>query len=100
MISLVDMRPAWRRSAGAQQRRLPLWHKRLAEIIDLAKNLDDRIAHHRLRHSTPPPATPLTARKPLTRVSRPGSRWRSADGPVAPSPRPGSATAAGARASW
>jgi hypothetical protein len=36
MISLVDTR-----GAGAQQRRLPLWHKRLAEIIDLAKNLDD-----------------------------------------------------------
>src|SRR5918995_1674158 len=26
MISLGDMRPAWRRPAGAQQRRLPLWH--------------------------------------------------------------------------
>src|SRR3954447_27053046 len=51
MISLVDMRPAWRRPAGPQQRRLPLWHKRLAEIIDLAKNLDDPIQHHRLRHS-------------------------------------------------
>ena len=51
MISLVDMRPAWRRPAGAQQRRLPLWQKRLAEIIDLAKNLDDPIQHHRLRYS-------------------------------------------------
>jgi hypothetical protein len=48
MISLVDMRPAWRRPAGAYQRRLPLRHKRLAEIIDLAKNLDDPIQHHRL----------------------------------------------------
>jgi hypothetical protein len=28
-----------------------LRHKRLAEIIDLAKNLDDPIQHHRLRHS-------------------------------------------------
>src|SRR4051794_22078076 len=41
MISLGDRRPAWRRLAGAQQRRLPVRHKRLAEIIDLAKNLDD-----------------------------------------------------------
>src|SRR3954466_16239968 len=41
MISLDDMRPAWRRPTGAQQRRLPLRHKRLAKIIDLAKNLDD-----------------------------------------------------------
>jgi len=37
MISLVDMRPAGGRPAGAQQRRLPVRHKRLAEIIDLAK---------------------------------------------------------------
>src|ERR687897_2593917 len=35
------LRPAWCRPAGAQQRRLPVRHKRLAEIIDLAKNLDD-----------------------------------------------------------
>src|SRR6187431_1702498 len=75
MISLVDMRPAGRRSAGAQQRRLPLWQKRLAEIIDLAKNLDDPIHHHRLRHlamaaylKKPFTYNPLIARKPLIRV--------------------------------
>ena len=75
MISLVDMRPAWRWPAGAQQRRLPLWHKRLAEIIDLAKNLDDPIQHHRLPHSAmaaylkkPFGHNPLVARKPLIRV--------------------------------
>src|SRR3954469_650542 len=45
------LRPAWRWPAGPQQRRLPLRHKRLAEIIDLAKNLDDPIQHHRLHHS-------------------------------------------------
>jgi hypothetical protein len=28
-----------------------LWQERLAEIIDLAKNLDDPIQHHRLHHS-------------------------------------------------
>jgi hypothetical protein len=50
MISLDDMRPAGGWPAGAQQRRLPLRHKRFAEIIDLAKNLDDPIQHHRLRH--------------------------------------------------
>ena len=71
MISLVDTR-----GAGAQQRRLPLWHKRLAEIIDLAKNLDDPIQHHRLRHSAmaaylkkPFSHNPLIARKPLIRVT-------------------------------
>src|SRR4051812_20210491 len=76
MISLVDMRPAWRRPAGAQQRRLPLWHKRLAEIIDLAKNLDDPIQHHRLHHSAMAAYlkklfrhNPLVARKPLIRVT-------------------------------
>src|SRR4029450_13787089 len=76
MISLVDMRPAWRRPAGAQQRRLPLWQKRLAEIIDLAKNLDDPIQHHRLRHSAMAAYlkklfrhNPLVARKPLIRVN-------------------------------
>src|SRR3954451_20704518 len=76
MISLVDMRPAWRRPAGAQQRRLPLWHKRLAEIIDLAKNLDDPIQHHRLHHSAMAAYlkmlfrhNPLGARKPLIRVT-------------------------------
>ena len=76
MISLIDMRPAWRRPAGAQQRRLPLWHKRLAEIIDLAKNLDDPIQHHRLHHSAtaaylkkPFSHNPLVARKPLIRVT-------------------------------
>src|SRR3954470_12549615 len=76
MISLGDMRPAWRWPAGAQQRRLPLWHKRLAEIIDLAKNLDDPIQHHRLRHSAmaaylkkPFSHNPLIARKPLIRVT-------------------------------
>jgi hypothetical protein len=75
MISLVDMRPAWRWPAGAQQRRLPLWHKRLAEIINLAKNLDDPIQHHRLRHSAMAAYlkklfshNPLVARKPLIRV--------------------------------
>src|SRR4051794_40373643 len=75
MISLIDMRPAWRPPAGAQQRRLPLWHKRLAEIIDLAKNLDDPIQHHRLHHSAiaaylkkPFTYNPLIARKPLIRV--------------------------------
>src|SRR4051794_270113 len=75
MISLGDMRPAWRRPAGAQQRRLPLRHKRLAEIIDLAKNLDDPIQHHRLHHSAMAAYlkklfrhNPLVARKPLIRV--------------------------------
>src|SRR3982750_755316 len=75
MISLGDRRPAWCRPAGTQQRRLPLRHKRLAEIIDLAKNLDDPIQHHRLRHSAmaayfkkPFRHTPLIARKPLIRV--------------------------------
>src|SRR3954466_6982947 len=75
MISLVDMRPAWRRPAGAQKRCLPLWHKRLAEIIDLAKNLDDPIQHHRLHHSAIAAYlkklfrhNPLVARKPLIRV--------------------------------
>jgi hypothetical protein len=51
MISLDDMRPARGRPAGAQQGRLPLRQERLAEIIDLAKNLDDPIQHHRLHHS-------------------------------------------------
>src|SRR4051794_28574336 len=96
MISLIDMRPAWRPPAGAQQRRLPLWHKRLAEIIDLAKNLDDPIQHHRLHHSAmaaylkkPFRHNPLVVRKPLIRVIyhrqkrgrqavRPGSRKPSA----------------------
>src|ERR671910_914488 len=86
------LRPAWRRPAGAQQRRLPLWHKRLAEIIDLAKNLDDPIQHHRLRPSAmaaylkkPFTYNPLIARKPLIRVRKglSGHRgqcgdWRSA----------------------
>jgi len=52
-----------------------LWHKRLAEIIDLAKNLDDPIQHHRLRHSAmaaylkkPFSHNLLIARKPLIRV--------------------------------
>ena len=69
------MRPAWCQPAGAQQRRLPLWHKRLAEIINLAKNLDDPIQHHRLHHSAmaaylkkPFGHNPLVARKPLIRV--------------------------------
>src|SRR4051795_410162 len=76
MISLGDMRPAWGRPAGAQQRRLPVRHKRLAEIIDLAKNLDDPIQHHRLRHSAMTAYlkklfrhNPLVARKPLIRVN-------------------------------
>src|SRR3954467_9312430 len=75
MISLDDMRPAWHRPAGAQQRRLPLRHKRLAKIIDLAKNLDDPIQHHRLHHSAMAAYlkklfrhNPLVARKPLIRV--------------------------------
>jgi hypothetical protein len=75
MISLGDMRPAWRRPAGAQQRRLPLRQERLAEIIDLAKNLDDPIQHHRLHHSAMAAYlkklfshNPLVARKPLIRV--------------------------------
>src|SRR3954469_5711247 len=75
MISLDDMRPAWRRPAGAQQRRLPLWQERLAEIIDLAKNLDDPIQHHRLHYSAMAAYlkklfshNPLVARKPLIRV--------------------------------
>src|SRR4051794_32260010 len=75
MISLVDRPGCGPRGAGAQQRRLPLWHKRLAEIIDLAKNLDDPIQHHRLRHSAmavylkkPFSHNPLVARKPLIRV--------------------------------
>src|SRR3954454_20768526 len=84
MISLGDMRPAWRWPAGAQQRRLPLWQKRLAEIIDLAKNLDDPIQHHRLRHSAiavylkkPFSHNPLVARKPLIRVKyTAGTNWR------------------------
>src|SRR4051812_22912720 len=70
MISLGD-RPG--------QRRLPLRHKRLAEIIDLAKNLDDPIQHHRLRHSAtaaylkkPSSHNPLIARKPLIRVTNYG----------------------------
>src|ERR687897_44651 len=41
MISLGDRRPAWRRPAGAYQKRLPLRQERLAEIINLAKNFDD-----------------------------------------------------------
>ena len=46
----TGLRPAWRRPAGAQQRRLPLRQKCLAEIINLAKHLDDPIQHHRLHH--------------------------------------------------
>src|SRR3954465_13047765 len=75
MISLVDMRPAWRRPAGAQQRPLPLRPKRLAKIIDPAKNLDDPIQHHRLHYSAMAAYlkklfshNPLVARKPLIRV--------------------------------
>src|SRR3954470_16439912 len=69
------LRPAWRRPAGAQQRGLPLRQKRLAEIINLTKNLDDPIQHHRLRHSAiaaylkkPFCHNLLIARKPLIRV--------------------------------
>jgi hypothetical protein len=76
MISLGDMRPAWRRPAGAYQKRLPLRQERLAEIINLAKNLDDPIQHHRLRHSAMAAYlkklfshNPLIAQKPLIRVS-------------------------------
>src|SRR3954467_8496949 len=75
MISLVDMRPAWGRPTGAQQRRLPLRQEHLAEIIDPAKNLDDPIQHHRLRHSAmaaylnkPFSHNPLIARKLPIRV--------------------------------
>src|SRR3954465_7086155 len=75
MISLVDMRPAWGRPTGAQQRRLPLRQEHLAEIIDPAKNLDDPIQHHRLRHSATAAYlkklfshNPLIARKLLIRV--------------------------------
>jgi hypothetical protein len=75
MISLGDMRPAWGRPAGAYQKRLPLRHKRLAEIINLTKNLDDPIQHHRLRPSAmaaylkkPFCHNLLIARKPLIRV--------------------------------
>src|SRR3954468_20753879 len=76
MISLGDMRPAWGRPAGAQQRRLPLRQERLAEIIDLAKNLDDPIQHHRLRCrataaylNKPFSYNPLIARKLPIRVT-------------------------------
>ena len=69
------LRPAWGRPAGAYQKRLPLRQERLAEIIDLAKNLDDPIQHHRLRHSAmaaylkkPFSHNLLIARKPLIRV--------------------------------
>src|SRR3954465_5345464 len=73
MISLVDMRPAWGRPTGAQQRRLPLRQEHLAEIIDLAKNLDDPIQHHRLRCraaylNKPFSYNPLIARKLPIRV--------------------------------
>ena len=75
MISLGDMRPTWGRPAGAYQKRLPLRQERLAEIINLAKNLDDPIQHHRLRHSAMAAYlkklfshNPLIARKPLIRV--------------------------------
>jgi hypothetical protein len=68
--------PAWGRSAGPQQRRLPLRQERLAEIIDLAKNLDDPIHHHRLHHSAmaayfkkPFRHNPLIEQKPLIRVN-------------------------------
>src|SRR3954467_13893357 len=76
MISLGDIRPASGRPAGAYQRRLPLRYKRLAEIINLAENLDDPIQHHRLRHSAtaaylkkPFSHNPLIARKLLIRVT-------------------------------
>jgi hypothetical protein len=76
MISLGDMRPTWGRPAGAYQKRLPLRQERLAEIINLAKNLDDPIQHHRLRHSAMAAYlkklfshNPLIARKPLIRVN-------------------------------
>src|SRR3954464_15794924 len=78
MISLDDRRPAWHRPAGAQQRCLPVRHKRLAKIIDLAKNLDDPIQHHRLHHSAMAAYlkklfrhNPLVAQKPLIRVTNP-----------------------------
>jgi hypothetical protein len=72
----IGLRPAWRRPAGAQQRRLPVRHKRLAEIINLAENLDDPIQHHRLRHSAmaaylkkPFSHNPLIAQKLPIRVA-------------------------------
>jgi hypothetical protein len=69
MISLDDTR-----GAGAQQRRLPLRHKRLAEIIDLAKNLDDPTSSPPLLSDGGLPQKPfshnaLVARKPLIRVN-------------------------------
>src|SRR3982751_3157805 len=95
MISLGDMRPAWRRPAGAQQRRLPVRHKRLAEIIDLAKNLDDPIQHKSLHHSAMAAYlkklfrhNTLGARKPIIRVSYLGASillgFRSARAQLAP----------------
>ena len=77
MISLVDRPGCGPRGAGppACPKRLPLRQERLAEIIDLAKNLDDPIQHHRLRHSAmaaylkkPFSHNLLIARKPLIRV--------------------------------
>ena len=69
------LRPAWSWPTGAYLKRLPLRFKRLAEIIDLAKNLDDPIQHHRLRHSAmaaylkkPFCHNRLVARKTLIRV--------------------------------
>src|SRR3954469_20350401 len=71
------LRPTGGWPVGTQQRRLPLRHERLAEIIDLAKNLDDPIQHHRLHHSAMAAYlkklfshNPLIARKPLIRVNR------------------------------
>jgi hypothetical protein len=62
----IGLRPAWGRPAGAQQRRLPLRYKRLAEIINRAENLDDPIQHHRLRHS----AMAAYLKKPFRRPVR------------------------------
>src|SRR3954454_6175754 len=79
MISLVDRPGCGPRGAGPPVPNRDASHlrcKRLAEIIALAKNLDDPIHHHRLRHSAsaaylkkPFSHNPLIARKLLIRVT-------------------------------
>src|SRR3954454_22239184 len=78
MISLVDRPGCGPRGAGPPVPNRDASHlrcKRLAEIIALAKNLDDPIQHHRLRPSAtaaylkkPFSHNPLIARKLLIRV--------------------------------
>ncbi|HKH21340.1 MAG TPA: hypothetical protein VKB53_10760 [Gammaproteobacteria bacterium] len=78
MISLGDRPGCGPRGAGPPGPNSDASHcgtKRLAEIIDLAKNLDDPIQHHRLHHSAIAAYlkklfrhNPLVARKPLIRV--------------------------------